>query len=251
MAFGFGVEVDYEGLARRANLLYNTAVPIVNNVLSAYDKFNNDMKESWKGYSYDELIKMWNQTIESMYKCMFFITYSGPNELYLKAAQYAKRDHQTLSVSFEADTPPKISELTLTNYAPKLRFFPNDVQNIIDEISGDLTDAHIGVYETYQGLVKDTKSDWESAGCDATCNALISTCGTVAEMLHSMNESFKGVAEWQKDMIEKNEQANMEVKAGRDISEHDATVPEALFNTWRNQFEPWSSWADSFNEYHS
>ena len=173
------------------------------------------------------------------------MAYTGPYELYLKAKQYAKRDgNENWIEGFYGHVPAEIPEFTLTKKEPKLRFLPEGVQTLREEISGDFRNAQ-EMIEVYKEIVRDTKKDWESASADKTCDLMLNTSFLVGATVSTMDSSIVEVVSWQMEMIKKNEQANMDVKAGKDITDEDVGVPETLFNKWKDEFEPWCSWDES------
>ena len=206
------VDVDYDNMVKVANKIASLAEKVNDDVYQAYQQIKQ-MKSVWFGASYDRFVTTSNSYINQFDRIFKFIVTQGPSELAAKAVSYSHGDLSTTNKA-GSHSPKVITDVPLSNKAPKLRFHPSDIATAREQIETKFQNAGDKCDEINELL---ESVEWESVAATSTKSKMKTSVTNVKTIMGQVKGAMSTIIKNQTDTINAIEGAAEAVEAGKDI----------------------------------
>ena len=234
--------IDYDAVAEGAVKLSNYADSMQESIKSAFSEITN-MSESWKGGSYDSVVKAINKAVNRLNTLFEKTVYTLPSQIYQKALSTAAGDSSDLTISSSFASPITLTELSTTDVR-KLTFKSSSVADYQSKIKSDFTQAH-DYAENARELASDLKDEWDSTAGRTNLSEIRTAFKQVQEKLNSFQSLIDNAISTQSAVAAAIETANSTLGAIQDVAEYAVEDAEDAITTATNTIN--EALSDLFN----
>ena len=195
--------VDYEAMPRNAKQMRSYGQQLNTEVTNAYNSVR-DMRSSWYGKRYNELVKHFNNMIPQINEMLQLVVTDIPVTLEKVANNYSQADRGSNATTVENTTPRKITNIEIHNDVG-MKFITANVQQVQTKVSNNFKNAkdQMNKISTEYNKVK-----WTSEASDAFKNKFNNLKTNITKSFEEIEQTFSKLMNQAKDDIQKSETSN-------------------------------------------
>lgn len=195
--------VDYEAMPRNAKQMRSYGQQLNTEVTNAYNSVR-DMRSSWYGKRYNELVKHFNNMIPQINEMLQLVVTDIPVTLEKVANNYSQADRGSNATTVENTTPRKITNIEIHNDVG-MKFITANVQQVQTKVSNNFKNAkdQMNKISTEYNKVK-----WTSEASDAFKNKFNKLKTNITKSFEEIEQTFSKLMNQAKEDVQKSETAN-------------------------------------------
>lgn len=195
--------VDYEAMPRNAKQMRSYGQQLNTEVTNAYNSVR-DMRSSWYGKRYNELVKHFNNMIPQINEMLQLVVTDIPVTLEKVANNYSQADRGSNATTVENTTPRKITNIEIHNDVG-MKFITANVQQVQTKVSNNFKNAkdQMNKISTEYNKVK-----WTSEASDAFKNKFNKLKTNITKSFEEIEQTFSKLMNQAKDDVQKSETSN-------------------------------------------
>lgn len=195
--------VDYEAMPKNAKQMRSYGQQLNTEVTNAYNSVR-DMRSSWYGKRYNELVKHFNNMIPQINEMLQLVVTDIPVTLEKVANNYSQADRGSNATTVENTTPKKITNIEIHNDIG-MKFITANVQQVQTKVSNNFKNAkdQMNKISTEYNKVK-----WTSEASDAFKNKFNNLKTNITKSFEEIEQTFSKLMNQAKDDIQKSETSN-------------------------------------------
>ena len=195
--------VDYEAMPRNAKQMRSYGQQLNTEVTNAYNSVR-DMRSSWYGKRYNELVKHFNNMIPQINEMLQLVVTDIPVTLEKVANNYSQADRGSNATTVENTTPKKITNIEIHNDVG-MKFITANVQQVQTKVSNNFKNAkdQMNKISTEYNKVK-----WTSEASDAFKNKFNKLKTNITKSFEEIEQTFSKLMNQAKDDVQRSETSN-------------------------------------------
>ena len=195
--------VDYEAMPRNAKQMRNLGKQLNTEVTNAYNSVR-DMRSSWYGKRYNELVKHFNNMIPQINEMLQLVVTDIPVTLEKVANNYSQADRGSNATTVENTTPRKITNIEIHNDVG-MKFITANVQQVQTKVSNNFKNAkdQMNKISTEYNKVK-----WTSEASEAFKTKFNKLKTEITKSFEDIEQTFSKLMNQAKEDVQKSETAN-------------------------------------------
>lgn len=195
--------VDYEAMPRNAKQMRSFGQQLNTEVTNAYNSVR-DMRSSWYGKRYNELVKHFNNMIPQINEMLQLVVTDIPVTLEKVANNYSQADRGSNATTVENTTPRKITNIEIHNDVG-MKFITANVQQVQTKVSNNFKNAkdQMNKISTEYNKVK-----WTSEASEAFKTKFNKLKTEITKSFEDIEQTFSKLMNQAKEDVQKSETAN-------------------------------------------
>ena len=195
--------VDYEAMPRNAKQMRSFGQQLNTEVTNAYNSVR-DMRSSWYGKRYNELVKHFNNMIPQINEMLQLVVTDIPVTLEKVANNYSQADRGSNATTVENTTPRKITNIEIHNDVG-MKFITANVQQVQTKVSNNFKNAkdQMNKISTEYNKVK-----WTSEASEAFKTKFNKLKTEITKSFENIEQTFSKLMNQAKEDVQKSETAN-------------------------------------------
>ena len=195
--------VDYEAMPRNAKQMRSFGQQLNTEVTNAYNSVR-DMRSSWYGKRYNELVKKFNNMTTKINEMLQLVVTDIPVTLEKVANNYSQADRGSNATTVENTTPRKITNIEIHNDVG-MKFITANVQQVQTKVSNNFKNAkdQMNKISTEYNKVK-----WSSEASEAFKTKFNKLKTEITKSFEDIEQTFSKLMNQAKEDVQKSETAN-------------------------------------------
>ncbi len=175
---------DYQGIARAAIQIQIHGLSMNTQVSNAYNAIDN-LRSSWQGKRYDDLIKLFNDVAVDINNMLQVAIVDIPTAMSTAAQNYAKVEGESVSIANNG-TVNKVQTLTATN-AADIKYLGDAAETARNTIVKYFTEIKDIMQNINQAL---NSVSWEGSAAESFKNTINTLSGRISSNFDTINVQF-------------------------------------------------------------
>ena len=195
--------VDYEAMPRNAKQMRSFGQQLNTEVTNAYNSVR-DMRSSWYGKRYNELVKKFNNMTTKINEMLQLVVTDIPVTLEKVANNYSQADRGSNATTVDNTAPKKITNIKIQNDVG-MKFITQNVENTQTSVSKNFKNAkdQMNKISTEYNKVK-----WTSEASEAFKTKFNKLKTEITKSFEDIEQTFSKLMNQAKEDVQKSETAN-------------------------------------------
>ena len=195
--------VDYEAMPRNAKQMRSFGQQLNTEVTNAYNSVR-DMRSSWYGKRYNELVKHFNNMIPQINEMLQLVVTDIPVTLEKVANNYSQADRGSNATTVENTTPNKVTNIEIQNDVG-MKFITANVAQVQTKVSNKFKNAKDQMNKI---SAEYNKVKWTSEASEAFKTKFNKLKTEITKSFEDIEQTFSKLMNQAKEDVQKSETAN-------------------------------------------
>lgn len=201
------VTVDPAVLERQAQQILGSGREFNTQITNAYNAVGNDLRSSWYGLRYDNLVQSFNQMIQGFNSMLDLIRTTIPNNIQIAANNYYKFNGQPVK-SMPGEAKTAITITTTPTVSQGTRFITTEVTGIQTRVQQNFSQA-VQILGTIQQHFNTMLGSWTGEAADSNRSEFNTLKSRLEGDINKVNTDFRALMDQTIQDIAAAEAANM------------------------------------------
>lgn len=195
--------VDYNAIPGIAKRMRENGEKLNHEIITAYNRIA-DMHEIWYGIRYNELIKSFNNLVNSVNEILALVVETFPFSLETVSNNYSRADKGVNACNAQQTAPEKVVDLKVFNDVG-MRFLRAEVSDVKTNVSNNFKNAE-SYMNAIEGIFKEIT--WQSEAADAYKSKFAMLKKKIIADFEQIEEDFTKLMKQSEEDIQAAEDAN-------------------------------------------